>query len=122
MKNSKVGPQLPTQSQVAPGEGRPARRVGHDIRAKIGRQLRAMHDDVVNQGIPGRFAELLNRLDALGILPGAVSGASSLQVPPELPSAYCAGDQETTFSSLQPNTPETANIPRDAVRPREDYP
>jgi hypothetical protein len=40
-----------------------------------------MHDDVVNQGIPERFAELLNHLDASGILLGAVAGASSLQVP-----------------------------------------
>jgi len=71
-----------------------------------------MVDDVVNQGIPERFAELLNRLDASGILPGAISGASSLQVPPELPSAYCASDQETTFSSLAPTTPETAIISR----------
>jgi hypothetical protein len=109
MKNSKAGPKLPTQSQVATGEGKPEPQIGHTIRAKVGRQLRAMFDDVVNRGISERFAELLNRLDA--------SGASSLQVPRELPSAYCASGQETTFSSLEPTTPETANIPRDAVCP-----
>ena len=53
-----------------------------------------MVDDVVNQGIPERFEEFLNRLDASGILLGAVSETSSLQVPPELPSAYCVGDKE----------------------------
>jgi hypothetical protein len=34
-----------------------------DIQAKIGDQLRALHDDIVKQGIPDRFAELLSRLD-----------------------------------------------------------
>jgi hypothetical protein len=63
MKNSKAGPKMPTQPQTAAGEGRPEPRLGHDIQAKIGRQLRAIYDDVVNQGIPERFAELLNRLD-----------------------------------------------------------
>jgi hypothetical protein len=37
--------------------------LGRDIQAKIGQQLRAMYDDVVNQGIPERFVELLKRLD-----------------------------------------------------------
>ena len=68
-KNSKAGPKLRTQSQVA--TGRPEPQIGHNIRAKIGRQLRAMFDDVVNQGTPERFGELLNRLDASkGLRPG----------------------------------------------------
>jgi len=100
MKNSKAGPKLPTQTQVATGEGRPRPRIAHDIQAKIGRQLRAMYDDVVNQGIPERFEEFLNRLDASGILPGVVSEASSLQVPPELPNAYCVGDKETAGNDV----------------------
>jgi Anti-sigma factor NepR len=33
------------------------------IQAKIGQQLRAMYDDVVDQGVPDRFAELLKKLD-----------------------------------------------------------
>ena len=71
MKNSKAGPKLPTQTQVATGVGRPEPRIAHDIQAKIGRQLRAMYDDVVNQGIPERFEEFLNRLDASkGLRPG----------------------------------------------------
>jgi len=37
--------------------------LGRDIQAKIGEQLRAMYDDVVSQGVPDRFAELLKRLD-----------------------------------------------------------
>jgi hypothetical protein len=38
-------------------------RLGRDIQAKIGQQLRAMYDEVLNQGVPDRFADLLNRLD-----------------------------------------------------------
>ena len=34
-----------------------------DIKARIGQQLRAMYSDVVNQGVPGRFSEILRRLD-----------------------------------------------------------
>ena len=35
-----------------------------EIQARIGHQLRAMYDDVVRQGVPDRFAELIRRLDA----------------------------------------------------------
>ena len=38
-------------------------KLGRDIQAKIGQQLRALYDDVVSQGVPDRFADLLNRLD-----------------------------------------------------------
>ena len=34
-----------------------------DIRAQIGDQLRALHDDIVKQGIPDRFVDLLSQLD-----------------------------------------------------------
>jgi hypothetical protein len=43
--------------------GKSDARLGRDIQAKIGQQLRALYDDVVNQGVPNRFADLLNRLD-----------------------------------------------------------
>jgi hypothetical protein len=33
------------------------------IQAKIGQQLRSMYDDVVDQGVPDRFADLLKKLD-----------------------------------------------------------
>ena len=32
-------------------------------RRELGQQLRAMYDDVLNQGVPDRFAELVNRID-----------------------------------------------------------
>jgi hypothetical protein len=37
-------------------------RLGSDIKARIGQQLHAMYSDVVNQGIPDRFSEILRRL------------------------------------------------------------
>jgi hypothetical protein len=43
--------------------GKTEAKLGRDIQAKIGQQLRALYDDVVNQGVPDRFTELLNRLD-----------------------------------------------------------
>jgi hypothetical protein len=37
--------------------------LGRDVQARLGQQLRAMYDDVVNQGVPDRFNELINRLE-----------------------------------------------------------
>jgi hypothetical protein len=37
--------------------------LGRDVQTKIGEQLRAMYDDVVSQGVPDRFSDLLRRLD-----------------------------------------------------------
>ena len=34
-----------------------------EIQARIGHQLRAMYDDVVRQGVPDRFADLIRKLD-----------------------------------------------------------
>ncbi|MBV9348275.1 MAG: hypothetical protein JOZ70_01065 [Pseudolabrys sp.] len=33
------------------------------MRAEIGRQIRAMYDEVLNQGVPSRFSDLLTRMD-----------------------------------------------------------
>jgi hypothetical protein len=33
-----------------------------EVQAKIGQQLRSLYNDVVNEGVPNRFADLLNRL------------------------------------------------------------
>ncbi|WGD32483.1 NepR family anti-sigma factor [Ancylobacter sp. WKF20] len=37
--------------------------LGTDIQGKIGQHLRAMYDDVVRQGVPDRFLDLLSQLD-----------------------------------------------------------
>ena len=37
-----------------------------EIQSRIGHQLRAMYDDVVRQGVPDRFADLIRQLDSPG--------------------------------------------------------
>jgi hypothetical protein len=37
--------------------------LNREIQHKIGQQLRAMYDDVVQEGVPDRFANLLRELD-----------------------------------------------------------
>jgi hypothetical protein len=53
------------KAQKAPA---PAKQGGlnPEIQARIGHQLRAMYDDVVRQGVPDRFADLIRKLDAPG--------------------------------------------------------
>jgi hypothetical protein len=41
---------------------KPAARLGREVQAKIGQQLRAVYDDVVNQGVPEHIADLVRRL------------------------------------------------------------
>jgi hypothetical protein len=38
-------------------------RLSTDVQRKIGTQLRAMYDEVVQQGVPDRFTQLLTQLD-----------------------------------------------------------
>jgi hypothetical protein len=49
----------PLPSKPAPKSG-----LNAEIQARIGHQLRAMYDDVVKQGVPDRFADLIRKLDA----------------------------------------------------------
>jgi Anti-sigma factor NepR len=37
--------------------------LGRDVQDVIGKQLRNMYDDLVNQAVPDRFTELLQQLD-----------------------------------------------------------
>ncbi|MGA9323905.1 MAG: NepR family anti-sigma factor [Xanthobacteraceae bacterium] len=37
-------------------------RLGREVQARIGQQLRAMYDDVVSQGVPPHIDELVRRL------------------------------------------------------------
>jgi hypothetical protein len=52
------------QRNKKPGD-KPAK-LGREVQARLGQQLRAMYDEVVSQGVPYRFSELLNRLDGNG--------------------------------------------------------
>jgi anti-sigma factor NepR-like protein len=44
-------------------KAKPEPSLGREIQTKIGQQLRTMFDDVVKQGVPDRFVDLLGRLD-----------------------------------------------------------
>jgi hypothetical protein len=48
-----------------------------EIQSRIGHQLRAMYDDVVRQGVPERFADLIRKLDTPGDSPQLDSGGSN---------------------------------------------
>lgn len=55
------------------GAGKPGG-LNAEIQSRIGHQLRAMYDDVVRQGVPDRFAELIRKLDVPE--PGATAAAA----------------------------------------------
>ena len=44
------------------GDAKPPR-LGRDIQVRIGDKLRAMYDDIVDQGVPDRFSALLRQFD-----------------------------------------------------------
>ena len=46
-------------------DAKPAK-LSRDVQSRLGQQLRQMYDDVVSQGVPDRFTELLNQLDDNG--------------------------------------------------------
>jgi hypothetical protein len=41
-------------------------KLSREVQARLGQQLRAMYDDVVNQGVPDRFTELVKRINGDG--------------------------------------------------------
>lgn len=57
-------PDKEAQSAMAkPGvPHKPEVRLGRETQARIGQQLRALYDDVVNQGVPQHINELIRRL------------------------------------------------------------
>ena len=62
MSKDNLSPRLkPMYAQRS--EKNPVVRLPPDIKAKIGIQLRQIYGEVVDQGVPDRFVELLNRLD-----------------------------------------------------------
>jgi anti-sigma factor NepR-like protein len=59
MKEVKSQPNSPSAPRKQGG-------LNAEIQSRIGHQLRAMYDDVVRQGVPDRFAELIRKLDEPG--------------------------------------------------------
>jgi len=42
---------------------KPVAKLGTEVKAKIGQQLRIIYDDIVGQGVPERFVDILRGLD-----------------------------------------------------------
>lgn len=53
----------PGQMQTEVTQKKTRGRLGRDVQGKIGQQLRSMYDDVVSEGVPDRFTEMLRQLD-----------------------------------------------------------
>lgn len=63
-----VGQQKPMETAASRSkktDSKPAK-LGREVQARLGQQLRAMYDEVVNQGVPDRFADLIKRIDGNG--------------------------------------------------------
>ena len=56
-------PGRPAHMQTEVTQRKPRGRLGREVQNKIGQQLRAMYDDVVNAGVPDRFVDMLRKLD-----------------------------------------------------------
>jgi hypothetical protein len=63
-----VGQQKPMETAATRNkkDGAKPAKLGREVQARLGQQLRTMYDDVVNQGVPDRFADLINRIDGSG--------------------------------------------------------
>jgi Anti-sigma factor NepR len=61
--NEDEKPGRPGQMQTETTQRKPRGRLGRDVQNKIGQQLRAMYDDVVSDGVPDRFVDMLRKLD-----------------------------------------------------------
>lgn len=53
----------PGPTQAAPEPATPA--LQPQLQDQIGRQLRALYDDILSQPVPDRFRELMDRLDRI---------------------------------------------------------
>jgi hypothetical protein len=66
-RNTNLDPADPVSEKpdTRDGTARPAKpeaKLGREVQARIGQQLRAIYDDVVNQGVPPHLADLVRRL------------------------------------------------------------
>jgi hypothetical protein len=69
-KTANVGPPMPDAEtpEARDAMGRPLTsrksevRLGREVQARIGQQLRAMYDEVVREGVPAQITDLVRRL------------------------------------------------------------
>ena len=53
------------ETRTRKSDSKPAK-LSREVQTRLGQQLRSMYDDVVNQGVPDRFTDLLNRINVTG--------------------------------------------------------
>ncbi len=67
-----IGLTSPREGAAAQGPAsQPGAALDRPTQGRIGEQLRAMYDDLVNQPVPGRLADLIRQLDRGGDDPAA---------------------------------------------------
>ena len=54
---------VPKKTMKMQESGGKSAALGREIQSKIGQQLRAIYDNVVDEGVPDRFADLLRQMD-----------------------------------------------------------
>jgi hypothetical protein len=66
---------LKSQASKNAAPGKPGG-LSAEIQSRIGHQLRAMYDDVVRQGVPDRFVDLIRKLDGPAAAAQAAGGVN----------------------------------------------
>jgi hypothetical protein len=61
--NTRKRPRQKTAMELEQDRTKSIAKLSPDIKSKIGQQLRIMHEEVVRQGVPDRFVEILRGLD-----------------------------------------------------------
>jgi len=62
--NTRKRPRQKTAMELEQDRTKSIAKLNPDIKSKIGQQLRIMHEEVVRQGVPDRFVEILRGLDS----------------------------------------------------------
>jgi MoxR-like ATPase len=90
-----------------------------EVQSRIGHQLRAMYSDVVRQGVPDRFAELIRKLDAASDVAGESGKSANLVRNLEIKTLAdrIFGDEEKAEAWLhRPNASLSGQRPMDLLK------
>jgi len=90
-----------------------------EVQSRVGRQLRAMYRDVVRQGVPDRFGELIRKLDAASEVAGESGKSANLVRNLEIKTLAdrIFGDEEKAEAWLhRPNPSLSGQKPMDLLK------
>jgi hypothetical protein len=76
MEHGSLAPQTPAQTPPTPS----AQPLEADVQAHLGRQLRAVYDEMASQPVPDRFIQLLDALERKQRTTTAVDDAAGVQL------------------------------------------